>query len=292
MVLCALVLTSATTSAYVRSRSPRSGAPFLWVTSCIPIRVEARDARDADVATLDATLRQAITNWASRTDGCSTLRLLALEPEEGLEVEADSKPVVVVRDETWSRPGGMPHDPSAIGLTTVFHVSTPGRYGDGTIIDADIELNGVNFTFTTDPPNAIARDGTTLADLENTLTHELGHVLGLAHTCWDRTTEEPLPNEKGEPSPDCNDPLGPEIIETTMYPFSITAGEIEKRSLSEDEVRGVCEIYPATQPAAACFQRIQGGCAVTPPAPPPPWPAWLAGLALVVALALARRRLR
>ena len=53
-----------------------------------------------------------------------------------------------------------PHDPSAIGLTTVFFVDTPGKPGDGTILDADIELNGVNFTFTTDPANAQPAPGT------------------------------------------------------------------------------------------------------------------------------------
>jgi MYXO-CTERM domain-containing protein len=55
-------------------------------------------------------------------------------------------------------------------------------------------------------------------DLRNTLTHEVGHLVGLAH----------VPDS--QPA-------------ATMFART-TPGEIEKRSLSEDDIAGVCAIYP------------------------------------------------
>jgi hypothetical protein len=72
-------------------------------------------------------------------------------------------------------------------------------------------------------------------DLQNTVTHEAGHFVGLAHPCDDAGT------------PSCDAPLPPwesvPYAERTMYP-STTLGETTKRSLSEDDVAGVRAAYP------------------------------------------------
>ena len=75
----------------------------------------------------------------------------------------------------------------ATGITTVFYVDH-GEPDDGTILDADVELNDINFTFVVEPTTQQPRAGTEVSDLENTLTHELGHVLGLDHTCANAAT--------------------------------------------------------------------------------------------------------
>jgi hypothetical protein len=209
-----------------------------------------------------------------------------------LDVAADGLPAVIFRNDEWRRPGHPPHDPSAIGLTTVMYVNTPGLPGDGTILDADIELNNVNYTFTTDPTTATTRPGTQLADLENTLTHELGHVQGLAHTCWDHVTATPPLDNTGAPIPDCNDPTLPlSITDTTMYPYATMAGETSKRQLSPDDVSGVCDVYQPLQGKLGCYANIEGGCSATPTARRERWPLVAAALgALATLLAAARRR--
>jgi hypothetical protein len=185
-----------------------------------------------------------------------------MEPAHAvLDVAADGQNAVVFRHDQWARPGGMPHDPAAIGLTTVFFIDTPGRLGDASILDADIELNAVSFTFTTDPSSATARPGTSIADLENTLTHELGHVQGLAHNCWDHVTATPPLDNLGNPILDCGSTLPASITMATMFPYA-RSGEISKRNLSSDDVQGVCEVYPPTGTPPACFLNVRSGCAV------------------------------
>ena len=97
-----------------------------------------------------------------------------------------------------------------------------------------------------------ARQGTSIADLENTLTHELGHLQGLDHTCADSATPANEVDENGNPPPACNNlsMLTPaelnKIREATMY-NSAMPGETKKRSPEADDVAGICAIYPSAQ---------------------------------------------
>jgi len=79
------------------------------------------------------------------------------------------------------------------------------------------------------------------ADLQNTLTHEVGHFVGLRHVC----------NAGGGTDSDL-DPCGPPFAQITMYPLT-SPGDVAKRTLDADDVAGVCAIYPSTGAAA-------GGC--------------------------------
>jgi hypothetical protein len=265
---------------YVRSTSTTDGVPLRWLESCIAVQPDGRGSQDLPIDVVNDTLARAAANWSSRTDSCSYLRLTTLPAAGPIDVAPDGRPVMVFRDQLWER-SGIAHDPGAIGLTTVFHISSPGQPGDGTILDADIELNGVNYTFVTEPSTTPARPGTEVADLENTLTHELGHVQGLAHTCWDHATETPPLDDQGNPIPDCDGTVPEAIQMTTMFPTA-APGEISKRMLSDDDVRGICEVYPSSEAPPACYQEVDGGCQAQPGAPAAPlWLLALAPLALV-----------
>jgi len=295
LVSCLVLLAvGAPARAYVRTTSESSGAPVQWNEHCIVVTIDKRGSKDVTLADIATTLQRSIDNWTKRTNMCGGLTLGMQPATRILDVAPDGLPAVIFRNDVWQRPGHAPHDPSAIGLTTVMYVNTPGLPGDATILDADIELNNVNYTFTTTPESAVARPGTELADLENTLTHELGHVQGLAHTCWDHTTLMPPLDNNGQPIPDCNSASLPaSITMTTMYPYASSPGETSKRNLADDDVHGVCDVYGPLAGKLSCYPEIDGGaCSAAPSRHPPPWPGVLVvGLfALAASLAWPRRR--
>jgi hypothetical protein len=286
----AVVALSSSAWGYVRTAT-KGGVAVQWVESCVTVTPDLRGSIDVSIQDINATLQRSTDNWNRRTSACGYLVLASQPATRVHDVGSDGQPVLVFRHMAWQRPGGMPYDPAAIGLTTVFFIDTPAKLGDGTILDADIELNGVNYTFTTNPATAKARTGTTIADLENTLTHELGHVQGLAHTCWDHQTDSPPRDETGTPIPDCASMLSAKITTATMFPKTLMPGETSKRNVQDDDVKGVCDAYAATGSAPACYQMLTNpGCAAG--GPPLASRAPIAGslLALAAAWTLARRR--
>jgi hypothetical protein len=171
---------------------------------------------------------------------------------------------------------------SAIALTTVTYASDTGQ-----IVDADVELNGWNgnsgaaqdgsagWYYTcggsgtcANPPYGLS--SCNFVDVANTFTHELGHLIGLDHTCV-----------AAYPSPFDACPSG-----SVMAPTA-TLGQTAKRTLSADDVEAICTIYPAGRATVTCVapsppaSKGGGGCATG-------MGGGLAGV--IVALMLLRRR--
>jgi hypothetical protein len=161
------------------------------------------------------------------------------------------------------------YDPAAFALTQVkFRIST------GVILDADMLMNEESWTFA-ECPSGGCGDGR--VDLENTLVHEAGHFLGLAH------------------SPD--DPTA------TMWACA-DAGETDKRDLAPDDVAGICAIFggrnlgscdptPVNGLDGNCPSSMTGGgCAIAPrgSVPGAHAPLWLLAIVLYSVRHTSRRR--
>lgn len=102
------------------------------------------------------------------------------------------------------------HSPGILALTTLtFSRCT------GIIVDADIEINLAQFDFSAaqiPPPH--------MTDIQNTITHEVGHFLGLDHSG---------------------------VANATMFANAPDA-ETQKRDLEEDDVAGLCCLYGVGSP--------------------------------------------
>ena len=122
----------------------------------------------------------------------------------------------------------------------------------------------------------------------------MGHFIGLDHTCLlngvyplDDSHKPIIPIDNlGQPVPSCDDVSYPEPdmnLKPTMYP-SANPGDLEKRTLSDDDRAGLCAIYPVGTTPVSCGierglfdRRDRGGRRDARPSARPAW--------LVVALA-------
>ena len=95
------------------------------------------------------------------------------------------------------------------------------------------------------------------AELANTLTHELGHLHGLEHTCL-ASGDPPRTDGDGNPVPSCSATSDPKITEATMYPFQ-DCGETKKETLEPDDIAAICTIYPTAKDPHTCSAVNAGG---------------------------------
>jgi len=109
-----------------------------------------------------------------------------------------------------------------VGLTVIVNDTTGPT--TGLLRNADIILNGNEFTWTTDPAA-----NPTSYDVEEIVTHEAGHVVGLDHSG---------------------------VVGSTMYARA-SAGQVRWITLSADDVAGAAAIYP-DQDAATAFGSQSG----------------------------------
>ncbi|HLF22888.1 MAG TPA: hypothetical protein VI565_03125, partial [Burkholderiales bacterium] len=135
------------------------------------------------------------------------------------------------------------------------------------------------------PDGPIAgRDFANLYDLTSVLTHETGHFIGLDHNCL-LPGADLLVDDGGIASVDCFN-MPPEIQmsieDATMYPFMTTA-DIKHRTLTADDARGACEIYPPSSVPVDEWVGA-GGCAASPT---PVSRGWIAILGASISMAIA-----
>lgn len=237
----ALLLCATEASAF-KLKSTSSGAPIQWQDDQVafaPIR-SGDGRRDA---LLKLALRAAVEAWKR----VSTLRLAV--------VDESPNPVRWSGDE-WA------HDPAFLAVTlTRYDVDT------GRIVSAEIVVNEVSASWA-DRAMEPSRAGH--FDVQNMLTHEVGHAVGLGHS---------------------------EVDEATMYP-SADADETSKRYLAKDDIDAVAALYgelPGTDveldlpPIGADSQPVLEaavGCSSVEGASPTAWVLYLLGVGVL----LLRRR--
>jgi hypothetical protein len=286
--------------AYIRARTDVSDVPYFWhdprviLEMAVPpdgIGISATDFRTASTAAVQAWSRPALS--------CTEVALrVAPDMVDDQIAKRDGHDRIILRTGAWCRdPTAMTdcHESDLVALTTWFVRNAPGAPDDGQILEADIEVNTVDFSFAMIPNGMVsARDYLDHYDLTSALTHEAGHFLGLAHDCR-QSGEIIFVDQHGVAAPACSSTAAqtPVILDDTMYPV-LNPVDVKQRTLAADDTQAACDIYPlGSLPNDTWSGAI--GCAVAPADGPVAGRIERltlvgAGGALALAAALRRRR--
>jgi Matrixin len=226
-ILPAVMTASSTASAYCRTATGglvdgctittddccTAGLPLFWKNACVGYDIQQNASNQVSYDDAAQAIALAFTKWTGAT--CTT------------DGSGQSRASIDVRDlgpvacnlVQYNKDGPnqhviifddntWPHNDSnnTLALTTVTFDATSGE-----IYDADMEINTAQQTLTVHDP--IPADG---YDLASIVTHETGHFLGMAHSGDTRAT---------------------------MFAH-YRNGATSMRDLTQDDVDGICSIYP------------------------------------------------
>jgi hypothetical protein len=243
--------------AYRRATVDGDGSTELWWPARrLRLRIADDTLRDVPPDPLRAAVGRSLATW-SHAGGCTDIELIDDGPPGALGTNLmggppDGENRIVFREEGWPPELG----PETLAITTLVYRRTTGE-----LLDADIDVNGVDHRWSVEAVPPAGHD-----DVENTVTHELGHFLGFAHVA---------------------DP------NSTMYGWS-DPGDVSKRDLSPDDVRGVCDVYPLggrTPGGEGPRTGVRSGCAAHD-APSDAGAGAALGALIPVVLALGARQRR
>ena len=153
-------------------KTTSEGAMVHWERHLLPITIVRTGIPQKDVL-LERAVRSAAKEWADAANIVVDLQF-ADAGDIGFDAHQTNTSVIKWSGGTWA------HDPGTLALTFL-------RYdmGSGKIFDADILINDEQYEWA---DKAATSDANARYDLQNTLTHELGHALGLAHSAMDHAT--------------------------------------------------------------------------------------------------------
>ena len=220
-----------------------------------------RASSDLDDATVREVFREGFAQWGNVT--CSDGEP-GFEFVEDQEPYTETQPTHVLRQKNvnamlfrpaslWRPESEYPSD--AYALTGVWYDTNTGR-----MLGADMEINEGRGPYTVCPETGCV-DG--YSDLGNVVTHEIGHMLGFAHS---------------------------DIESATMY-YNAPPGQVTKRSLAPDDKQAVCAVYSPTAVLDREPDDEGGSCSTRPGAPATPG-ALSMGLGMLVAAVALRRKKR
>lgn len=181
------------------------GAPLFWERRSIEFRDEFTRIPNVESNAARLALGASLATWSHAGD-CTDIALTHIGQADTDRTNLsggapDRENRVVFRATDWPLRVG----PQTLAVTTLIY-----RRASGEIVDADIDVNAVNH-----PWSALTVPAGT-NDIENTLTHEFGHVLGFAHS---------------------------DVLEATMFAHA-DLDETLKRDLAPDDLDAVCTVYP------------------------------------------------
>jgi uncharacterized protein (TIGR03382 family) len=212
-----------------------------WADRQFDYRVDVEGSTQTPGESEFTAIDTAFATWQAVSDQCSDFRFIRGQRLTNGKVGrgTESENLVIFREENCRDSVSLSdpcladgscgnqyrcwdHSDGTIGLTTVTYSTRTG-----VAVDADIELNASGFLFTTisSPPCEVGREAITCVayDVQNTVTHEIGHAVGFDHVEGDSTMAPTAP-----------------------------VGETSKRVIDLGSAQGFCQTYPRGQPPVPC----------------------------------------
>jgi hypothetical protein len=205
------------------------GKPLHWPSPCLNYAVQRDGSTKAgiDAATFQKAVQEAFDAWAAAECpsggsprfraqfqgfvGCRHREVVCGGTEKNVNV-------MMLHDQDW------PELPSVIGLTT-----PAGGTESGRLVDADLEINSENYTFSLDA------SGAGEVRLLDVVAHEVGHFLGLSHS----------------------------DAEGSLMSVGYESLQLSRELLTADDVAAICAAYPpgaalaCSAPSAPVYDECQ-----------------------------------
>jgi len=204
LAICALALGLAVSSqaSAFEVKYTASGETIQWSERSVSYVIDPT-VRGIEPGVVKGAVNAGFTVWTAVSTSYLSLVYegVVLGEMEGFSQSEANTNVVRFED------GAFLYDDSVLAVTLLTYESE-----SGILLDADIVVNSAGYDFTVDP-----QPGSNQHDIQNTIAHEVGHFVGLAHTGDDEAS--------------------------TMYPVAPPA-ETAKRTLSENDKDGISFLYP------------------------------------------------
>ena len=220
------------------------GEPLIWRNPCLSYAIDYRGSVWMDFEDVETAVDAAFEAWETADCGGSTPGLIFKQLESSTCQRTEFNTTGNVNTIAFLDPFQDPcadadyggYDPFAFAVTVVWHNTTTGE-----ILDADMMINdqlatrfGAGGPYEDCPdigcaPGTVNAPGPT--DLQNLVTHEVGHFIGIGHS---------------------------HVFEATMH-AAMTRDSIEKRTLEQDDIDAVCDIYPSGNLNQSCDATPEGG---------------------------------
>jgi len=256
MVVGALASLTPAAHAYELYMTKDGKSPLRWwQRESLEFQLATVAPEETELAAIQAIAERAFDQWIDAPCGlvpevtfAGMREVSKATTPTSLRAEPDNIFVFIKSSSEWT---GSGNSPTWIAITKIAHDPTTGE-----IVDADIEINDGGYAFSYDDT-----PGVNEVDFLSMLTHELGHFFGLDHS---------------------------DESSATMFATYATSpvAALEARSLSQDDIDGVCALYtdvPVHKGAGGAGD--DGGCGASGGA------AGLSGLAFLMVLAMRRRAL-
>ena len=238
----------ASAQGYIRTQVPGKQICIYWDRREYTYQLDAAGYSRDSTGRMPEAVDAAFRSWQTLSDWCSGFQFKKgariTNPVIGYKQGEDNTNVITFRE--LSCDAAVPTDDACRNNRTCANKYRCWDHGDitialttatfnttsGIILDADIEFNaaaqsdGQYFSFTTVAAPPCSADNISQScvaqDVQNTLTHEIGHVIGLDHVPISGATMEP----------------------------SAPSGETRKRIIDSGTGAGLCDIYPRAQPSS------------------------------------------